>query len=251
MVRLGGARRRGDAGVRRPRRRRRPPSTACITQLGPFSEAGIPAFESLGEAAKVGTPAMIAARPIVARPARASPSRSRPVGGPPRRCSSSLQETGGFERVLDYVFYQVAAINGFDSFGHYLRAGLIVNQCSTYAIDADAGLLGELRRAANARPPRRVRPDGPRDPVLAATAAAIRARDGRRDPSRRRRCSRRRRPQRDGPAQARRPSRRRPRRPRRAATAAPRPPRAPTPSRPDRPAATSRCSTTCSGRTRG
>ena len=35
---------------------------------------------------------------------------------------------------MDYLFFQAAAVNGFDSFGHYLRAGLIVNQCSTYAV---------------------------------------------------------------------------------------------------------------------
>ena len=40
---------------------------------------------------------------------------------------------------MDYVFYQAAAINGFDALGHYLRAELIVNQCSTYAIAPVAG----------------------------------------------------------------------------------------------------------------
>jgi hypothetical protein len=35
---------------------------------------------------------------------------------------------------MDYIFYQVAAINGYDSFGHYLRAGLLLNQCSSYNI---------------------------------------------------------------------------------------------------------------------
>jgi phospholipid/cholesterol/gamma-HCH transport system substrate-binding protein len=35
---------------------------------------------------------------------------------------------------MDYLFYQVAAINGFDADGHYLRAGLILNACSQYAI---------------------------------------------------------------------------------------------------------------------
>ena len=34
----------------------------------------------------------------------------------------------------------MAAINGFDSVGHYLRAALIVNLCSTYAT------LGQRRR---------------------------------------------------------------------------------------------------------
>ena len=80
----------------------------------------------------------------------------RPVGEDRGAVLGSVQEQRGFERFMDYIFYQVAAINGFDSFGHYLRAGLIVNQCSTYAADAGAGLLGELPgRRARAAPPRR------------------------------------------------------------------------------------------------
>ena len=60
---------------------------------------------------------------------------------------------------MDYLFFQAAAVNGFDSFGHYLRAGLIVNQCSTYAVAADGRLLGELPPAPERRPrpPRRCR----------------------------------------------------------------------------------------------
>jgi hypothetical protein len=45
-----------------------------------------------------------------------------------------LRDTGGIERALDYIFYQVAAINGFDSVSHYLRAGLLVNACTQYAL---------------------------------------------------------------------------------------------------------------------
>ena len=74
---------------------------------------------------------------------------------------------------MDYIFYQVAAINGFDSFGHYLRAGLIVNQCATYAITPGVRLLGELPESR----PRRRRParplDAPRDPVLQRTAQTL------------------------------------------------------------------------------
>src|SRR5205085_5952239 len=35
--------------------------------------------------------------------------------------------------------YQVTAINGFDQFGHYLRAELIVNLCTTYATTPAGG----------------------------------------------------------------------------------------------------------------
>ena len=60
----------------------------------------------------------------------------------------SLRETRGFERALDYAFYQVAAVNGFDSFGHYLRAGLIVNQCSTYAVNPTPGCTANFAPAS-------------------------------------------------------------------------------------------------------
>ena len=53
----------------------------------------------------------------------------------------------------------MAAINGFDSFGHYLRARLILNTCSRYYIRAVDGCSGELRgfasSASRAPPPRR------------------------------------------------------------------------------------------------
>ena len=120
-----------------------PDINRMILELGPFSRAAIPAFESLGETAETGTPAVRAARPVIAD-LRQLASAIRPVGANARRVLESFQRTDGIERFMDYIFFQVAAINGFDSFGHYLRAGLIVNQCANYAIAADVRLLGEL-----------------------------------------------------------------------------------------------------------
>ena len=67
-----------------------------------------------------------------------------PVGKNLRAVLESYRDTGGIERLMDYIFYQAAAINGFDATGHYLRAGLLVNTCVTYSVAADRGLLGEL-----------------------------------------------------------------------------------------------------------
>ena len=78
---------------------------------------------------------------------------------------------------MDYIFYQAAAVNGFDAVGHYLRAGLLVNQCTTYAVAPVAGLLGEVPGgrervlAGSARRPRSRRRAS--DPVLRATAIAL------------------------------------------------------------------------------
>jgi hypothetical protein len=33
---------------------------------------------------------------------------------------------------MNYIFFQMTAINGFDEISHYLRASLLVNVCSTY-----------------------------------------------------------------------------------------------------------------------
>ena len=45
---------------------------------------------------------------------------------------------------MDYIFYTMTAINGFDGVSHYLRAALIVNTCSTYGTVQDPQLPGQL-----------------------------------------------------------------------------------------------------------
>jgi virulence factor Mce-like protein len=110
-----------------------PAINTFIEQLGPFSQAGIPAFQSLGAAADVGGPALVKSQPIISDTAKLAAS-AKPVSQNLDALLTSLQDTGGIERALDYLFYQVAAINGYDSYGHYLRAGLILNACSQYAI---------------------------------------------------------------------------------------------------------------------
>jgi phospholipid/cholesterol/gamma-HCH transport system substrate-binding protein len=147
-----------------------PDINRMIIELGPFSRAGIPALKSLGEAADIGTPAVKAARPVVADLANLA-AVARPVGANLRKLLVSFQKTGGIERAMDYVFYQVAAINGFDSFGHYLRAGLIVNQCSNYAIQAVFGCSANFSRASATSAVAAARASG--DPTLERTALAL------------------------------------------------------------------------------
>jgi hypothetical protein len=64
--------------------------------------------------------------------------------------TKSLDKTGGVERIMDYLFFQMTAINGFDSIGHYLRAGLIVNLCSTYATAETAGCPANFTTGSSA-----------------------------------------------------------------------------------------------------
>jgi phospholipid/cholesterol/gamma-HCH transport system substrate-binding protein len=133
-----------------------PDVNRTIQQLGPFSRAATPALESLGDAAETGIPAVRAALPVT-KDLRRLASAARPVG-------SNLR------KVLD-IFYQVAAINGFDAFGHYLRAGLIVNQCANYAIEPTFGCSANYPRAGASSA--RVASRGSRDEVLQRTAVAL------------------------------------------------------------------------------
>ena len=95
---------------------------------------------------------------------------------------------------MDYLFYQVAAINGFDSVGHYLRARLIVNTCSTYAIEHDAGCTANFQRARRRATARVDRVDereraAPRRGEDAVAGDARRARRRRRRRDRRQRAA--------------------------------------------------------------
>ena len=78
---------------------------------------------------------------------------------------------------MDYIFYQVAAVNGFDSVGHYLRAGLMVNQCATYAIEPVAGCSANFPQASGSTSSLKANTSAVDsvgdDPVLKATAIAL------------------------------------------------------------------------------
>jgi phospholipid/cholesterol/gamma-HCH transport system substrate-binding protein len=142
-----------------------------LLELGPFSQAGIPALDSLGEASKIGTPAVRNSLPVV-RDLRTFASAARPVGKTLADVLVSFERSDGIEHAMDYIFFQAAAVNGFDSFGHYLRAGLIVNQCSSYAVDPVGGCSANFRRAS-ASATAAGASSMPRDPVLAWTRRVL------------------------------------------------------------------------------
>jgi ABC-type transporter Mla subunit MlaD len=148
-----------------------PDINRLLIELGPFSSAGIPALESLGEAGKIGTPAITNARPII-RDIDTLAKAARPVGKTLRQVLVSLDKQDAIEALMTYTFFQATAVNGFDSFGHYLRAGLIVNQCSTYAVNPTGG-CGAKFATASATANAAGADSMPRDKILPATARAL------------------------------------------------------------------------------
>lgn len=153
-----------------------PDVNRVVAQLGPFSRAGTPALSALGDATAEGRRAVIKARPVV-RDLRTFAAAARPLGDNLAALLTSLRDTGGVQRLMDFVFYSVGATNGFDRFGHYLRASLVVNLCATYAVARNAEcsanfVASETPKAASAA--RAARAATRRTPALERTDAALR-----------------------------------------------------------------------------
>jgi phospholipid/cholesterol/gamma-HCH transport system substrate-binding protein len=124
-----------------------------VEQLGPFSKAGTPALQSLGDTADVARPALVKSKPIIEQTGQLA-STAKPVVNNLADLTTSLRDTGGIEQLMDWIFYQVSAINGYDESGHYLRAGLLLNQCSSYNITGSPACSAKFAPAedeANAR----------------------------------------------------------------------------------------------------
>jgi ABC-type transporter Mla subunit MlaD len=135
-----------------------PQLNTLLRNLGPFSRAGTPALRRLGAVAKPGIPALNASLPII-KDLRKLNTELKPVASDLRDVLVSFQKNQGLERLLDYIFFQATAVNGFDTAGHFLRAALIVNTCSEYATAPVGGCSANFTttvapgaRAASASP---------------------------------------------------------------------------------------------------
>lgn len=109
-----------------------------IKGLGDFSKAGIPAIKSLGDASVPGRSALLAGKPLVGD-LKGFAKEGRPLVGNVADLLTSLQDTGGIERFMDFLYYSTASTNGFDEDGHYLRAWALVNACLSYTVKQGGG----------------------------------------------------------------------------------------------------------------
>jgi ABC-type transporter Mla subunit MlaD len=108
-----------------------------VVELGPFSRSATRSLTTLGNATDVGGPVLQRARPVV-RNLRDFARNANPVSKNLDDLTRSLDKSGGLEGLMNYIFFQMTAINGFDEISHYLRASLLVNVCSTYVTQGEA-----------------------------------------------------------------------------------------------------------------
>jgi ABC-type transporter Mla subunit MlaD len=157
-----------------------PAITRATKALGPFSAAGIPALTSLGDAAEKSGPDLVASDPLIKDLGKLG-KETEPAAKGLAKLLGSLERTGGYKQLLRFVFYSVGGVNGYDQFGHFLRAVLTPNSCTHYSEPISTASCGAhfqgstpIATAAPAQPKTRKakRPDQALDQVLRAVSAA-------------------------------------------------------------------------------
>jgi hypothetical protein len=105
-----------------------------IKGLGTVSEAANKSFPSLGDTLETGRPDLIRTRPLI-KQLVALGKPAKPAVKNLDKLTASLKDTDGIQRINDFLYYLTLSTNGYDSLGHYLRAGLVVSSsCSNYSL---------------------------------------------------------------------------------------------------------------------
>jgi ABC-type transporter Mla subunit MlaD len=115
-----------------------PALSRLIEGQGEIATAARKSLPSLGDALERGRPALIDSRPLIQNLGRFAKD-AKPASKNLDLLTASLDQTGGPERIMDFLYYSTLAINGYDAIGHYLRAGLVVNTCSNYTLSVSTG----------------------------------------------------------------------------------------------------------------
>ncbi len=123
--------------VMRDLRAAAPSVNTIFEQLGPFSQAALPTFRTLGDLADEGSRALPASEPLI-RDIRAFADEAKPFARTLANGIVSLRDQHGIERLMDVILYTMGTGNGFDSAGHFLRTFLTVPlACLPYAVKQD------------------------------------------------------------------------------------------------------------------
>ena len=111
----------------------------AFESFGPFSKSSEAFFKSFGENARRSSAALRAVEPLLplvkgfgkqAKPA--ATNLSGLLAGP-----NGLKNTGGLERLLDFIYLGAGSVNGYDALGHFLRAEIFASTCLTYSVQVN------------------------------------------------------------------------------------------------------------------
>jgi phospholipid/cholesterol/gamma-HCH transport system substrate-binding protein len=106
------------------------PAIARSTKaLGPFANAAEPALTSLGTAAEQSRQPIINSDPIL-RKIRDLAKATAPGAKILASLLANLRETGFYRQFTKFLYNTTGGVNGYDQFGHFLRASLSITGCT-------------------------------------------------------------------------------------------------------------------------
>ncbi|HEX5609727.1 MAG TPA: hypothetical protein VFX45_06525, partial [Solirubrobacterales bacterium] len=117
-----------------------PALTEATRTLTPFSEALTTSLKSLGNAGEASGPIFAEADPVVRKAATLAKSGVVPT----RELAKlfvDLKTSGGWDGLTELIYNSAAALNGFDTYGHFGRLRVTLSTCLEY-IQSPAGYSG-------------------------------------------------------------------------------------------------------------
>ena len=117
--------------------------------IPPFSRSSEAFFKSLGATAKTSGPALRAVEPLLGL-TQSLGKTAKPFAGNFSGLLTSLRDTGGLERLLDFIYLGTGSVNGYDALGHFLRAEIGGGSCLTYTIAPSPTCKGTFIGGASA-----------------------------------------------------------------------------------------------------
>jgi len=115
-----------------------PGLTGATRALRPFSKASTGALLSLGRAAEESGQDLAAAAPVI-RDLGALGEATTPGAKSLRELLSTFRRTKGIDYLTSFILNTSNVFNGFDDFGHYLRAQVQITNCIDYSLTVTPG----------------------------------------------------------------------------------------------------------------
>jgi phospholipid/cholesterol/gamma-HCH transport system substrate-binding protein len=108
-----------------------PSLTDATRTLTPFSEATTVALKSLGETGEASGPIFQEAEPIVRKATKLAKSGAAPTTEL-ANLFTSIEETKGWDGLVELIYNSTATLNGFDQYGHFGRTLVTLSNCLDY-----------------------------------------------------------------------------------------------------------------------
>lgn len=112
--------------------------TLATKKFAPFLGNSGTALGKLGEAGLTAGPDLAASEPVIDQVKQLGQTGRAPLTSG-AALLSSFQRHHGMENLMDLIYNTTASVNGFDSFGHYLRGMALATNCVDYTVQRFTG----------------------------------------------------------------------------------------------------------------